>query len=232
MTGTGTLASRRTWTSTPTIHPPLGRRATDRPVECASRVTFETTDPPRPSIPISHVRFRLDLQEGNAGGSGRPSATGIAGLEELRISESRADTIRTHSRRQRWTGRTASASTQPPVPSPCGPSRLRLRRMTGTGTLAARRTWTNTPIIRPPTGRGATDRPVDRDSGVQFRTPAPLPHRSYALPLILIRGKWGLLRLSVPRRVWPRYPDHAIGTDTDCSASTDLPPGHGCPVGG
>ena len=31
-------------------------------------------------------------------GSGRPSATGIAGLEELRISESRADTIRTQER--------------------------------------------------------------------------------------------------------------------------------------
>ena len=85
-------------------------------------------------------------------------------------------------------------------------------------------------IIRPPPGRGATDRSEDWDSGVRLRTPAPLPHRSCALPLIVIRRKWGSLRLSVPRRVPPRYPDCAIGTDTGCSASTDLPPGHGCPV--
>ena len=66
---------------------------------------------------------------------------------------------RRHARRQRRTGRMASASTQPPVPSPCGPFRLSLRRMPGTGALAGRRTWTNARIIRPPLGRGATDRP-------------------------------------------------------------------------
>ena len=35
-----------------------------------------------------------------------------------------------------------------------------------------------------------------------------------------------------PLRVPPRYPDRAIGTVTGCSASTDLPPGHGCPGSG
>ena len=38
--------------------------------------------------------------------------------------------------------------------------------------------------------------------------------------------------MSVPRWVPPRYPERTIGTDTGCSASTDLPPGHGCPVAG
>ena len=71
--------------------------------------------------------------------------------------------------------RTASACVQPPVPSPCGQSRLSPRRMMGTETLAARRTWTSTPTIHPPPGRGATDRPVDRDSGVRNRTPEPSP---------------------------------------------------------
>ena len=76
--------------------------------------------------------------------------------------------------------RTASACVQPPVPSPCGQSRLSPRRMMGTETLAARRTWTSTPTIHPPPGRGATDRPVDRDSGVRNRTPEPSPVVSFA----------------------------------------------------
>ena len=64
-----------------------------------------------------------------------------------------------NARGQRRTGRTASPSTQPPVPTPCRQFPLIRRRMTGTGALAGRRTWTNTRIIRPPLGRGATDRP-------------------------------------------------------------------------
>ena len=67
--------------------------------------------------------------------------------------------------------RTASACVQPLGPSPCGQSRLSPRRMMGTETLAARRTWTSTPTIHPPPGRGATDRPREWDSGVRVWTP-------------------------------------------------------------
>ena len=63
---------------------------------CSSPVSCSPS--PNPAIP--HVRFRLDGYGGNGGSSACPSATGIAGLEELRISESRADTIRTQARTQ------------------------------------------------------------------------------------------------------------------------------------
>ena len=74
-----------------------------------------------------------------------------------------------HAIRRRRTGWTGSACMRPPVPNRDRPSRP--SRMMRIGTSVARRTLTNTRIIRPTPGRGATDQPVDRDRGVRDWTP-------------------------------------------------------------
>ena len=98
-----------------------------------------------------------------------------------------------HAIRRRRTGWTGSACMRPPVPNRDRPSRP--SRMMRIGTSVARRMPTGTPTSQPDPGSGATDRPVDRDAGVRFRTPEP--------PAVVPFGTGGEPQLSHLRHLKP-----------------------------